>query len=69
MSIRDNLRSSQAADFLGLSASTLAKKRVSGTGPRYGKLGRTVVYRRSDLEAWVQENLRQSTSEFDEFDE
>lgn len=59
----NHLRTHQAADYLGISESTLAKWRVSGTGPVFGKLGRTVIYRRSDLDDWVQENIRRSTSD------
>ena len=63
MSSAPYLRPGQAADYIGISQSTLAKWRVSGTGPVFGKLGRTVIYRRSDLDAWVQENIRRSTSD------
>lgn len=57
------LRTEEAARHLGLSASTLAKMRVYGTGPTFFKLGRTVAYRVEDLEAWLQSQRRQSTSE------
>ena len=53
-----------AAMRLGLSASTLAKMRLYGTGPAYSKLGRRVVYRPEDLEAWIAANRFQSTSEY-----
>lgn len=52
-----------AARFLGLSSSTLAKLRLRGDGPAYCKLGRRVVYRRSDLEDWLNRHRRRSTSE------
>ncbi len=58
------LRPPQAADYLGLSASTLAKMRLRGDGPVYSKLGpRLVCYEQSDLDAWVTEHRRLSTSE------
>lgn len=63
MSSAPYLRPGQAADYIGISQSTLAKMRVSGIGPVFSKLGRTVIYRRSDLDAWVQENIRRSTSD------
>jgi predicted DNA-binding transcriptional regulator AlpA len=47
----------------GLSVSTLEKLRVYGTGPAFYKLGRRVVYRRSDLESWMAACKRNSTSE------
>ena len=58
------LNAAQAASRLGLSVSTLAKLRLSGAGPAYSKLGRRVVYRLEDLEAWIVANRYQSTSEY-----
>jgi len=52
-----------AARFLGLSPSTLAKLRLRGDGPAYCKLGRRVVYLRRDLEEWLSSHRRRSTSE------
>jgi len=34
---------------------TLAKLRVYGTGPKYCKFGKSVRYRKEDLDAWVKE--------------
>lgn len=51
-----NLRVLKAAEYVGLSKSTLDKFRCYGTGPRYIKLGRAVVYRTADLDDWVSEN-------------
>jgi len=60
----DNLLSVHgAAQVLGLAVSTLNKFRVYGTGPRFVKLGRSVRYRPADLDAWIDENRRASTSE------
>lgn len=57
------LSCAEAADFLTLSMSTLNKYRVHGGGPRFLKLGRAVRYARSDLEAWIDQSRRASTSE------
>jgi predicted DNA-binding transcriptional regulator AlpA len=58
------LRPPLAAAFLGLSVSTLAKLRLRGDGPPYCKLGpRAVGYRRADLDAWLTERTRRSTSD------
>jgi hypothetical protein len=43
--------------------STLAKWRLTGTGPRYSKYGRIVVYDRADVERFVEAQKRRSTSE------
>ncbi len=42
-----------AATFTGLAVATLAKLRCVGGGPEYLKLGRKVIYRRSDLTSWL----------------
>ena len=52
-----------AADYLGVSASFLAKRRVNGSGPPYRKFGRRVLYAISDIDAWADLNRRLSTSE------
>lgn len=58
------LRVKEAANRLGLSASTLNKWRTQGRGPRFVKLGKAVCYRPADLDAWVSEQLKSSTSEY-----
>lgn len=52
-----------AAKHLGLAVSTLEKARVTGTGPKYCKLGRAVRYRVSDLEEYLAERVRENTSQ------
>ena len=60
----NRLRTGAAADYLGLSASTLAKMRLRGDGPEYFKVGpRIVVYAEEDLEWWMSKRKRRSTSE------
>jgi predicted DNA-binding transcriptional regulator AlpA len=59
---RRYLRPNQAAEFIGVSRSTLAKMRVYGTGPQYAKLGRSVIYPHDKLEEYVAARLRSSTS-------
>ena len=62
------LKPTQAADYLGLKPSTLAKWRVLGEGPIYAKLGRKiVVYEIDDLDQWVAGQKRSSTSEAGSF--
>ena len=57
------LRTPDAAVHLGLSARTLEKHRIYGTGPQYLKLGGRVVYTIADLDAWAENGRRRSTSE------
>lgn len=57
------LRPVQAASYLGLSMSTLAKMRMRGDGPPFLKLSRrVVVYRLADLNAWLESSIRVSTT-------
>ncbi|HEY0113057.1 MAG TPA: helix-turn-helix domain-containing protein [Allosphingosinicella sp.] len=58
------LRVREAASRLGLSASTLNKWRTQGRGPKFVKLGRAVCYRPADLDAWLLDHTRSSTSEY-----
>jgi len=53
-----------AANLLNISTSTLAKMRLSGSSPRYVKLGRRVAYRPADLEAWIEAQSFNSTAEY-----
>jgi predicted DNA-binding transcriptional regulator AlpA len=57
------LNQRETAEILRLSERTLERHRLSGEGPPFVKLGRRVVYRRSDIEAWTRANTRRSTSE------
>ena len=60
------LRAPAAAEYLGLSTSTLAKMRLRGDAPPYMKAGpRIVLYDRADLDAWLEPRKRRSTSEPD----
>jgi predicted DNA-binding transcriptional regulator AlpA len=60
---RLKFRAPQAAEYLGVSASTLAKWRVRGDGPPYAKHGGVVIYDQSDVDNWLASLKRQSTSE------
>lgn len=57
------LKTPDAAEYLGVSVSTLEKLRVKGGGPEYLKLGRGVVYDTRDLDKWLEASRRRSTSD------
>ena len=57
------LNQREAADFLRLSQRTLERFRLTGDGPPFVKTGRRVAYRREDLDRWITDRVRQSTSE------
>jgi predicted DNA-binding transcriptional regulator AlpA len=44
----------EVAKIIRKSEDTLRYLNREGTGPRFGKLGRRVVYRRGDVEAWIE---------------
>jgi Helix-turn-helix domain len=52
----------EAATYVSLSASTLNRLRVSGGGPRYAKLAGKILYDVRDLDQWVEDSKRASTS-------
>ena len=48
----------QAAEHLGFAPQTLARYAWLGKGPTATKLGRSVRYKLSDIEAWIEANGR-----------
>jgi predicted DNA-binding transcriptional regulator AlpA len=60
---KPRLRAPEAAEYVRLSTSTLAKMRLRGDGPQYSKAGpRIVVYERQHLDDWLTSRIRRSTS-------
>jgi predicted DNA-binding transcriptional regulator AlpA len=57
------LHPKEAARILNVSISWLAKSRLSGTGPRFVKIGRAVRYLESSLREYIKGRTRGSTSE------
>jgi hypothetical protein len=57
------LKVTEAATYVSLSASTLNRLRVSGGGPRYAKLAGKVLYDMCDLDQWIEDGKRASTSD------
>lgn len=54
------LNTAEAADYLGLSMSTLNKLRLApkrADGPAFAKIGGRVIYRRQDLDRWLEDYL------------
>jgi predicted DNA-binding transcriptional regulator AlpA len=49
----DLLTTEEVAAWVRKPVGTMRWLRATGQGPRSAKLGRRVVYRRSDVEAWV----------------
>ena len=55
---------SEAARWAKVSDSFLNKARLTGDGPKFVRLGRSIRYRLEDLEAWVASRAAGSTSEY-----
>jgi predicted DNA-binding transcriptional regulator AlpA len=53
----------QVADLLCQSVRTIQKWRVSGAGPGFYKLGRSVRYRRAEVIAWAEARRKAHTSQ------
>jgi excisionase family DNA binding protein len=53
----------EVAEALRLSERTLERMRISGTGPKFIRLGHSIRYRQQDLEAHVAARVVASTSE------
>ena len=55
-----NMRPKEAAQYTGISESTLAKLRMlhnRDNGPKFVKLSGCIVYRRADLDEWMLQNV------------
>lgn len=52
----DILTSKEAASYLRVSMITLAKWRGAKKGPTYTRTGRSIKYRRRDLDAYLKKN-------------
>lgn len=48
---------SEAAERMRVPEATLRYWRHKGTGPRSAKLGRRVVYRERDVDAWIEKQF------------
>lgn len=53
----------EVADFLHISEASLAQDRYRGTGPRFIKHGRRVLYRWADVYAYLDANTVQRTDD------
>jgi hypothetical protein len=53
----------KANEYTRYAESSLEKFRCFGGGPRFSKRGRNLLYRLSDIDAWLSETMVDSTSE------
>jgi predicted DNA-binding transcriptional regulator AlpA len=59
----DLLKPEEFASLYHQSLATLATWRCRGKGPRFVKLGRRVLYRRADLDDWLEQSVRANTGD------
>ena len=58
------LRTPEASRYLNIPESTLTKMRVTGTGPIFIRMGtKTVRYRKSDLDTWLEKRVCKTTAD------
>lgn len=60
----DLLNEDEMVPWFRRSKQWFQKKRMKGGGPPYIKMGRTVLYRRSDALAWLESRIATSTAEY-----
>jgi predicted DNA-binding transcriptional regulator AlpA len=53
----------EVANYVGLATTNLERMRLTGEGPVFAKLGRSVRYRRADVDNWISSRIVRSTSE------
>lgn len=56
-----NFDQDAAAAYLNVSTQWLESRRQDGAGPPFAKLGRRIIYRKADLDAFVAQRLVNST--------
>lgn len=54
------LKEFQAASYIGISIKLLQKMRYDGEGPNYARIAGRIVYRREDLDKFVEDCLVKS---------
>lgn len=63
MPSNDYLRIPDIERDYGIPAGTLRHWRHTGRGPKSGKIGRWIIYRRADIEAWIEQQIEGSDQE------
>ncbi len=57
------LTQKQVANHLDISQRTLERMRTDGSGPRFSRAGKRILYRSDDVETWLREHSYVSTAE------
>ena len=59
---KEHLNVKEAATYLNVSKSKLDKLRMKPGGPKYCKPAGRIIYRKCDLDEWMEQSVRVSTS-------
>lgn len=62
------LTEDDAAEWLNISVRTLQRMRAEGSGPKFTKMGRRVLYNRAHVESWLETRCFTSTSEYGRYE-
>lgn len=57
------LREKRSGKYIGMSYGWMRKSRREGTGPAFARLGRAIVYRKKDLDAFIEDRLQSTEGE------
>ena len=61
--MNEHVKPAEVAERLGTTTQALASLRYSGTGPRFYKPSGRILYRWSDVEAWIEASAHTATRE------
>lgn len=56
----DYMKTAEAAAYIRVAESTMRYWRLTRTGPPYAHIGRRVVYRRADVDSWVESQIAEA---------
>ncbi len=60
MSEREVITEKKLAQMLRVHPVTLWRMRRDGTGPKHFRVGRRILYRKGDIETWVEQQMVQT---------
>lgn len=62
LDVPDELRQADVAEICGVSEFAVKSWRTKGTGPKYHRSGRCVIYDPRDVQAWLNRDYQQPTT-------
>lgn len=62
LDVPDELRQADVAEICGVTEFAVKSWRLKGTGPKYHRSGRCVIYDPADVQAWLNRHYQQPTT-------